>query len=156
VNPERPPISPMPERLATALREARAPEWMVQKARAGEYDDFQSHHPTPTHHLVEHCRSHGLDAIAERAVAGEFDATVEEADTWIETRVARLVQAMAGSPEPEACLVTTEGTGATSEGSKNGSTLRRRQPAVFSTRIALPIPEGTHEGDRPDEATGVT
>jgi hypothetical protein len=61
------------DRLAEALRQC------------GCYDDFKSESPTPIADLVRDCRANGLPDIAERAIAGEFDATREESQAWART-----------------------------------------------------------------------
>lgn len=70
------------ERLATALEQAGAPAPMIHDARRGRYDDFTGDSPTPIHDLVRDARACGLAGIAERAMAGEFDGTREEAEAW--------------------------------------------------------------------------
>lgn len=62
------------EKLAAALIEAGAPEYMVNDARRGRYDDFESSSATPIMDLVRDCRVRGFDDIAKRAMNGEFDA----------------------------------------------------------------------------------
>jgi hypothetical protein len=73
------------DRLADALGEANAPVTMVARARAGYYDDYRSPLPFPIMQLVADCRNVGLEAVAERAMAGDFDGTKEEADAWFES-----------------------------------------------------------------------
>jgi len=73
------------ERLTQALAESSAPEWMIKNAINGQYDDFESQHPTPISLLVADCRANGLDAIAARAIDGDFDASKEESDAWFES-----------------------------------------------------------------------
>jgi hypothetical protein len=75
------------DRLAKALREARAPECMVSDALKGRYDDFESPSATPIVLLVQHAQQHGLKDIARRAMDGEFDATKEEAEAWASRQV---------------------------------------------------------------------
>ena len=75
-------MEPTTEKLARALEEASAPSSMVQRARAGLYDDYKSELAMPIMQLVEDCRKHNLSRIAKRAKDGEFDATREEADEW--------------------------------------------------------------------------
>lgn len=70
------------ERLAQALELAHAPLEMIGKARAGQYDDFESDSAMPIFELVSELRAAGLDALATRAQNGEFDATREEAEAW--------------------------------------------------------------------------
>ena len=72
------------ENLALALAEADAPEWMVKNARNGQYDDFESQVPNPIMTLVNDCRGVGLEAVAKRAMNGDFDATKEESEAWYE------------------------------------------------------------------------
>ena len=71
-----------PERLATALEAAGAPADMIARAREGHYDDYLSPLAMPIHALAIEAREAGLTDIAQRAIGGEFDATVEEADAW--------------------------------------------------------------------------
>ena len=73
---------PTTEKLAKALEEARAPEWMIKKARAGRYDDYKSVDPTPIHTLVQDCVKANLPKIAYRAMRGDFDAQEWEGEEW--------------------------------------------------------------------------
>jgi hypothetical protein len=75
------------DRLAKALREARAPECMVSDALKGRYDDFESPSATPMVLLLQHAQQHGLKDIERRVMAGEFDATTEEAEAWASRQV---------------------------------------------------------------------
>lgn len=71
------------ERLASALREAGAPQVMIEKAENGEYDDFEAvDTASPIVDLVNACRAFGLHDFAKRAMDGEFDGTREEAEAW--------------------------------------------------------------------------
>lgn len=70
------------ERLITALINANAPQSIVNKARAGYYDDFESTIATPIQALVSDLRDVGLNDLAARAMDGDFDSTKEEAETW--------------------------------------------------------------------------
>lgn len=72
------------ERLARELETNNAPDWMIENARNGQYDDFESLSPTPIVQLVRDCTRAGLGSLAERAKEGEFDATKEEANAWYE------------------------------------------------------------------------
>lgn len=72
------------EKLVAALTEARAPESMISKARTGYYDDFESTIATPILSLVSDCRAAGLNELAARAMAGDFDATAEESEAWFQ------------------------------------------------------------------------
>lgn len=71
------------ERLAQALAEAGAPTGMIAAARAGRWDDFLSDHPMPQHLAVEEFRANGLPDLAERVIAGDFDATAAESRAWV-------------------------------------------------------------------------
>jgi hypothetical protein len=73
---------PATERLAVALETAGAPIRMIELARKGWYDDWQSTIATPTIALVEDARRHGLLDIANRAIDGEFEAESWEMDEW--------------------------------------------------------------------------
>lgn len=80
-----PTSEPTTERLARALAGEGAPEWMVNKARAGYYDDFKSPLATPEMQLYKDARDNGLDSIAEGVLDGQWDATREESDAWAES-----------------------------------------------------------------------
>lgn len=72
------------DRLAQALREAGLRE-MAAKAEKGQYDDFLSPNIQPIMDLVDELQAVGTPAAMElyrQAMAGEFDATQEEADEW--------------------------------------------------------------------------
>lgn len=56
---------------------------MVEWARNGFYDDYESVIATPIMRLVTDCQSMGLNNIAEKARNGEYDGTKEEADDWL-------------------------------------------------------------------------
>jgi hypothetical protein len=62
---------------------------MIQKARAGYYDDFLSELTFPIRRLVDDARGAGLHTIAHRAMDGEFDATPDEAAAWAESAAGR-------------------------------------------------------------------
>ncbi len=73
---------PTTEKLAKALEENNAPQDMIDKARAGFYDDYKSPLAFPEMQLRADALALGLNAIAEGVVNGEWDATKEEADEW--------------------------------------------------------------------------
>jgi hypothetical protein len=62
------------ERLAEALTLAGASTAMIDDARHGRYDDFESDSATPIMDLVRDCRAAGLNSIAQQAMNGDFDA----------------------------------------------------------------------------------
>jgi hypothetical protein len=70
------------EKLIAALTEAQAPDSVINKARVGYYDDFESTIAAPITALVLDCQAAGLNDIAARAMAGDFDATSEESEAW--------------------------------------------------------------------------
>lgn len=72
----------MTEKLARALIHAQAPQVMIERARAGYYDDYKSPLSLPIQALVQHARLYHLNGIALRAMNGEFDAQEWEADEW--------------------------------------------------------------------------
>lgn len=61
------------DKLAMALQQAKAPDWMVQKAKEGFYADFESPIATPIMQLVADCRDNGLPELSIMAMNGEFD-----------------------------------------------------------------------------------
>lgn len=79
------------DRLAAALVAANAPKAMITAARAGCYDDFRSESATPIMDLVRDPRQAGLTHLADRAIAGEFDATAEEAQAWAAANLGRFL-----------------------------------------------------------------
>ena len=107
---------PTTERLATALREANAPESMIKRAEAGYYDDFKGPLAQNIAELVADCGlAQGLDDIAWRAMDGEFDATNWEADAWAKN-----------TPEGRAVMQEFFGAGASQP---------RQGPAKSSTKF---------------------
>lgn len=84
---------PTTERLARALEERKNPRLagMVRKARAGAYDDYLSDSATPINDLVRDLRQNGEHELAQRAIAGEFDGTREEAEAWANSAEGREV-----------------------------------------------------------------
>jgi hypothetical protein len=77
---------PTPERLARALEALNDPNLagMIEKARAGYYDDFKSPLALPEIQLVQDLIALGRRDFAQRVVDGEFDATLEESNAWWE------------------------------------------------------------------------
>lgn len=77
------------ERLARELEKAGAPARIVEKAREGWYDDFESPFSFPTHALVQELRATrmtGMIEFAKRVKGGEFDGTREQAREWAQSR----------------------------------------------------------------------
>lgn len=68
--------------LASELRKANAPVWMIENAKSGLYDDFKSSIGDNIRLLIQHCRENRLADLAERAIAGEFNAQLWESDEW--------------------------------------------------------------------------
>ena len=75
---------PTTEKLARALEAEKDPrlEQMIERARAGYYDDYKSELTFPIRTLVEDLGDLGKWDLVRRAMAGEFDATREESDEW--------------------------------------------------------------------------
>ena len=76
------------ERLAVALTGINAPADMIERARNGYYDDFLSELPIPIRTLVHDLQQLGTteaQLLAERAMRGEFDGTLAEADAYFQT-----------------------------------------------------------------------
>jgi hypothetical protein len=78
-------MQPTTEKLAQALEatgDANLAQ-MVQKARAGYYDDFKSELALPIIQLIADLRDKGHEELAQRAMSGEFDSTPEESAAWV-------------------------------------------------------------------------
>jgi hypothetical protein len=84
---------PTTERLARALEVANDSRLaqMIERARDGYYDDYKSKLATPITQLIHDLRSLGLEALARRAMDGEFDATLEESGEWFESEGRHLI-----------------------------------------------------------------
>ena len=74
---------PTTERLALEALHDPALAGMIAQARAGYYDDFKSSIAAPQGQLVVDIRAHGHPEFAQRVIDGEFDATREEGEAWI-------------------------------------------------------------------------
>lgn len=72
------------DRLAKDLRMFGAPAKMVEYAKNGFYDDYESPMAAPIMRLIEDCLENGLNEVAERAKNGEYDGTAEESKEWLE------------------------------------------------------------------------
>ena len=70
------------DKLADALRQAGAPNSMVDKALNGGYDDYESESATPLIDLVSDLRKYKLTDLVIRAMNGDFDGTKEEGEAW--------------------------------------------------------------------------
>lgn len=76
------------EKLAIALTGINAPADMVERARRGYYDDYLSELAAPIATLVSDLRELGTAAalvLSQRAMEGEFDGTLAEAEAWAST-----------------------------------------------------------------------
>lgn len=91
---------PTAERLARALTEAGAPAAMIERARAGYYDDYRSPLALPQLQLRNDALALGLHAVAEGVVNGEWDATPEESDEWARSDEGRAAFAELLNPRP--------------------------------------------------------
>lgn len=69
------------DRLASVL-EASGLTRMAERAREGFYDDYRSPVAFPQMTLVRDLRQARQRELADRAQAGEWDATPEEAMAW--------------------------------------------------------------------------
>lgn len=72
------------ERLTLALAESNAPMVMVERARDGQYDDYESDSATPQLDLIRDCQIFGLHALRARVMNDEFAGTKEESQAWFE------------------------------------------------------------------------
>lgn len=70
------------DRFAQDLERVGAPEQMIEWAKNGFYDDYESVTATPIIQLVVDCDALGLNEIADKARNGEYDGTKEEAEAW--------------------------------------------------------------------------
>lgn len=80
------------ERLAQVLH-AEVLFDLERRARAGEFDDFESDSATPIGDLVAALRAAGKDGLALRAMEGEWDGSPDEAEEWIRSPEGRAVVA---------------------------------------------------------------
>lgn len=71
-------------RLARDLREEQCPPELVERAREGAYDEFESDDAIPLVQLAADLRAAGRDDLAGRVVAGEWEASKDEGDAWME------------------------------------------------------------------------
>jgi hypothetical protein len=88
---------PTSEKLAESLTHSQAPHVMIDRARAGHYDEYKSDLPFPISALVEDARKYHLNNIALRAINGEFDAQDWEANQWAESEEGRLFAKVRGN-----------------------------------------------------------
>lgn len=72
------------EKLLIDLAASEAPDWIIQKAKAGVYNDYDSPLATPIIELVKDAEKAHLPQIAKRARAGAYDGTWAEGDAWME------------------------------------------------------------------------
>lgn len=75
------------DKLTEALQEANAPQAMIDRARQGYYDDFETTIADPIRQLIIDALAFGLEDIAKRAAEGDFDGTDEEGRAWFESFV---------------------------------------------------------------------
>jgi len=86
------------EKLASALKSAGAPEYMIKKAAQGHYSDYESPLAMPIAQLIADCAKLGLTLIAEQAKEGRFDATKAESDAWYEREGKDLIAGLGNTP----------------------------------------------------------
>jgi len=79
------------EKLTQDLIKAQAPTKMIEWARNGFYDDYETVIPFPIQQLVADAESAGLKEIAQKARNGEYDATQEEANEWFQREGKRYI-----------------------------------------------------------------
>ena len=85
------------ERLAQLLH-AETLFDLERRARAGEFDDFESPSATPIGDLVAALRAAGKDGLALRAMEGEWDSSPEEAEAWARSAEGRDASAKLTKP----------------------------------------------------------
>lgn len=87
------------EKLAQALLKAKAPAAMVQRARQGYYDSYESPLAAPLMQLRQDALEVWLTGIAQRVLDGDFDATSEEANAWMEKEGKTILKEAGLNPE---------------------------------------------------------
>lgn len=92
---------PTSERLARDLEAAGAPVHLVERARAKEYDDFESPHAMPHRKLYSDLKRAGLDTLAKDVARGRWDGSKAEADAWAASEDGRSTFAAFGMKPPE-------------------------------------------------------
>lgn len=80
---------PTKEKLARAIEARKGNtvdtrvDRMIRLARQGHYDSYESELTTPIIELVNALRNVGYTDLAQRAINGDFDGTVEEGKAWM-------------------------------------------------------------------------
>jgi len=74
------------ERLAQDLEKAGAPAKMIEWARNGFYDDYETVIAFPIQQLVADAKAAGLENIAQDAMNGVYDATEQEGMEWMKSQ----------------------------------------------------------------------
>ena len=94
---------PTKERLARAIVERTKGKYdprferMIKMAREAYYDEYDGPLATPITQLVDDFRALGWPDMAQRAMDGEFDATMEEAEAWMQREGWPLIMGELGS-----------------------------------------------------------
>lgn len=102
---------PTSERLARVLEARGNPKLarMIALTREGHYDDFRSPLATPIYQLVRDLIQNGEHELAERAKAGEFDATPAEAAAWVQSGEGQAAfREFAGTRLPPSGMIAVE------------------------------------------------
>lgn len=73
----------MIEAIGADTKPTRAQQTMLERVKTDYYHDFVGPLEMPAVQLVADLQHVGLDALAERAKAGAFDATQAEAKAWV-------------------------------------------------------------------------
>lgn len=69
-----------------------APEEMVSKCMAGQYNDYESDAICPISELIKDAYNHSLMEVMENAKAGKYDGTKEESQVWMEREGYKLLE----------------------------------------------------------------
>jgi hypothetical protein len=69
--------------LLKDLEAAKAPSFMIRKAKANEYNDYLSESAHPIIDLVRDATAYNLRDIITNAKSGKYDGTKEESDEWM-------------------------------------------------------------------------
>lgn len=71
------------DRLVRDLAQSGAPPDLIERARAGAYDDYESDSATPLGDLIRDLERAGLHLMAQAARHGAYEGTREEAEAWM-------------------------------------------------------------------------
>ena len=83
-------------KLATVL-ELEGLHNLAERARRGEFDDYESESATPLMDLEAQLRRHDRPDLAKRVIEGEWDGTQEESEAWFKREGQHLIGGVLGA-----------------------------------------------------------